>query len=130
MSDEHRWPKKERGSFPTYFALWYSWRRVVFQTPKVGLRAWQIVVSPLPSHGRHLFGLHLFREEDDDLVVTLGLGFIEVEVNTLRFHRPKPQRCARCEGIDSDRAFVEMVGLCYKHSCDDCGHTTTAAAKR
>ena len=84
VSREHRIPKQERSSFPTCWVLWYTWRRVVFFTPKVGLRSWQIIVSTLPKTG-WLFGIHAYRDEDDDLIVMLGLGVIDVEINTMKF---------------------------------------------
>lgn len=81
---EHRIPKEPRSSFPTCWVLWYTWRRLVFFTPKVRLRAWQIIVTTLPTHG-FLLGLSVSRDEDDEWVVMVGLGLIEVEVHTLVF---------------------------------------------
>jgi hypothetical protein len=81
---EHRWPKKRRSSYPQMFALWYSWRRVMFFTPKVGVRAWQIVVTILPKSG-WLVGVYVYRDEDDEWIVRLGIGVVDVEINTLHF---------------------------------------------
>ena len=83
---EHRWPRQERTSFPACFVLWYSWRRIVLFTPKVRLRAWQIIVSTL-CRGPWLIGLYVgLGDDDDEPVVRFGLGFVEVEVNTIRFY--------------------------------------------
>lgn len=84
-SREHRIPKHERSSFPTCWVLWYTWRRVVFFTPKVRLRALQITVSTLPRDSM-LVGLWVGRDEgEEERRALVGLGFVEIEVNVLRF---------------------------------------------
>ena len=81
---EHRIPKEPRSSFPQCWVLWYSWRRIVFFTPKVRLRALQVVVSTLPTR-QWLVGVNVYRDDDDDLVVMLGLGVLDIEVNVMHF---------------------------------------------
>jgi hypothetical protein len=81
---EHRFPRKARSSWPACWVLWYSWRRVVLFTPKVRLRALQIVVTTLPTSS-WLLGAYLYRDEDDEMILLLGLGVIEAEVHVMRF---------------------------------------------
>lgn len=81
---EHRIPKTPRASFPQCWVLWYSWRRIVFFTPKVRLRALQVVVSTLPKR-QWLVGLSVYRDDDEDLVVTFGFGVLDIEVNVIHF---------------------------------------------
>lgn len=81
---EHRIPKKARDSFPSYWVMWYTWRRFLLMTPRVRNSAVQVVVSIVPTRW-WLIGLCFGRDEDEELNVRLGFGVVEVEFQVIKF---------------------------------------------
>lgn len=85
-STEHRWPRADRATYPTRWVQWYSWRQIVFFTPKVRLRSAIVTLRIWPRLG-WVFGLVAWRDDDEELTVRAGVGVAEIEAVVMQWTR-------------------------------------------
>lgn len=84
-SEPFRWPA-DRAHFPAHFVISYGWRQTTFYTPVVARRC---VIATVHFGRRALgfYGLAVFRDEDDEPSLRIGLGLLAIDAYALGFQR-------------------------------------------
>lgn len=90
LESPHRvvdFPRQARKSWPAHWVKVFGWRQIVAYTPKVGTHAAFVTLRVLPRFGGWIVGVHVWKDEDDEWVIRVGVGVVEVEINTVEFWR-------------------------------------------